>query len=219
LYIWRFGLNIRVASGLSFVEAAEVSVTSVQTPTPARFNVEQFMRICEAGVFDENLRVELVEGEVLSVPPPGPEHSFGVNRLTALIHEWRVTLPAGEPRPTVSIQNSVVLSELTLLLPDITLLRPRPDDYRHSIPRPPDVGLVIEVAFTSLHYDRHRKAALYAMHGVGEYWLLDVVGRRLTVFSEPAASSYAISRSLVPGEPVAPAAFPSLRLAWWEALP
>jgi Uma2 family endonuclease len=121
-------------------------VTSVQTPTPARFNVEQFMRICEAGVFDENLRVELVEGEVLSVPPPGPEHSFGVNRLTALIHEWRITLPAGEPRPTVSIHSSVV-------------------------------------------------------------------------FSEPAASSYAISRSLVPDELVAPAAFPSLRLAWWGGPP
>jgi Uma2 family endonuclease len=210
---------MEVVPGLFFAEAMEVSMTSVQTPTPARFNVEQFMRICDAGVFDENLRVELVEGEVLSMPPPGPEHSFAVNCLNTLIHEWRATLPANHPRPTVSIQNSVVLSELTLLLPDLAVLRARADEYRHANPRPADVGFIIEVAFTSLHYDRHRKAALYAVHGVGEYWLLDVVGRRLTVFSEPTPSSYASARSLAPGERAAPAALPSLRLAWWEALP
>jgi Uma2 family endonuclease len=160
-------------------QSTEVSITSGFTPTPTRFNVEQFLRMDQAGIFQDHSQVELVEGELLNMAPTGAAHAFAVARLDRLIQECCLGVRRDVGRPTVYIQSTVTLSDFTALQPDIAMLLPRKDDYRRELPRPHDIGLLIVVADTSVAYDRTRKAALYALHGVVEYWLLDLGARHL----------------------------------------
>jgi Uma2 family endonuclease len=196
-------------------------MSSAFTPTPTRFNVDQFLRMDQAGVFQDSSRVELVEGELLNMAPIGAPHVFAVGMLNQLIVDWSGALLASEQRPMVLGQSPVVLSDITALQPDLVILRSRPDGYRTKLPTADDVGLLIEVGDTSAHHDRTRKAAVYALHGIDEYWLLDLEGQQLEVHREPRrAGGYASIESFRPGQLApAPAAFPSLLIPWWKAIP
>jgi len=84
----------------------------------------------------------------------------------------------------------VRLSELSEPQPDLALLRRREDSYRRSHPEPSDVLLVIEIADTSLRFDRETKVSLYAVHGIPEVWVVDLRGRRLVRHRAPQQGSY-----------------------------
>ena len=114
----------------------------------------------QAGAFGEDDRLELIEGEIIEMSPISPEHAAHVNRLNKLFAQ------ALGGRALISVQNPVSLGEHSEPQPDLTLLRPRADDYAQSHPGPEDVLLVIEVAETSLDYDRTVKIPLYGRPGM-----------------------------------------------------
>jgi Uma2 family endonuclease len=171
-----------------------------------RFTVDEYHQMAEAGILAEDDRIELIEGEIIEMSPIGPRHFAEVIRLNEIFVRM-----FGEA-VQVSPQNPIVLSEDTEPEPDLTLLRRRPDYYASGLPGSDDVFLVVEVADTSLAYDRRVKMALYARSGIPEYWLIDLNSETVTVYRDPGPEGYGTTRVARRGERLAPAAFPDREL-------
>jgi Uma2 family endonuclease len=150
-----------------------------------RFSVADYHRMGEAGILGPELRTELIDGEVVEMPPIGHPHAGTVKLLSNLLKEHLGATAI------VSVQDPVWLNDHTEPLPDLALLRPRPDYYRNGHPTPGDVLLIIEVADSSLSYDRDVKLPRYALAGIPEVWLVDLAGRRLLRHCQPAGRTYA----------------------------
>lgn len=170
--------------------------------TRHRFTAEEYHRLIEAGVFDEDDRVELLDGEVIEVSPIGSRHGAAVRRATYILMRGLAS------EAIVSVQNPVRISDLSEPQPDLALLKPRRDFYENSHPTPEDVLLILEVAETSAHYDRDVKAPLYAASSIPEVWVLDLSTGFLEVLRQPTPQGYRSILRLAGGERVAPLAFP-----------
>lgn len=179
---------------------------------PYRFTVEDYHRMAEAGILGEDDRVELIEGEIVEMPPIGSPHGGTVK---ALIHLFS---KAVGDRAIVSVQDPARLSDISEPQPDLMLLRPRPDFYRNSHATPADVLLLVEVADTSAAYDRSVKLPLYARVGIPEYWLVDLERGVLEVYRSPEDDRYADLQELRSGARVAPASLPDVELEVGEIL-
>ena len=155
-------------------------------PRRHRLTVDDYYRMAEVGILAPVVRVELIDGEIIDMAPPGSLHAATVHRLNEILTR------AVESRATVLVQNPVRLSEHSEPQPDLALLRRREDFYAEHHPRAADVLLVIEVAHTSLHFDRDTKMPLYAGHGIPEAWLVDLRGRRLVRHRAPEQGSYTL---------------------------
>lgn len=149
-----------------------------------RLTVAEYHRMAETGIFSPDARVELIEGEVIDMPPIGSPHAGTVGFLGK-----RLEYAAGN-LSLVFVQNPIFLDMNNEPQPDLMLLRPRPDFYRSSHPTPADVFLIVEVADTSLAYDTQIKLPLYARYGIPEVWLADLSNRRFLVHRTPAAAGF-----------------------------
>jgi len=159
-----------------------------------RFTVDEFHRMGEAGILSEDDRVELIYGEIVEMTPIGSRHATCVRRLD----RWLQTLVGEEA--LVSAQQPLTLANDGEPIPDVALLRPRADEYSHSHPTGPDALLVIEVADSSVLYDRNAKSRLYAGGGVPEYWVVDLTRNAVTVFLDPENGGYTDERDYRRGE-------------------
>ena len=92
------------------------------------------------------------------------------------------------------------------------LLRPRADFYEHGNPSPADALLVVEIADSSLNYDRNTKVPLYAAHGVPEVWLIDLAHRRIEVYRDPAPAGYRQILRPDLDQSITPVLLPELRI-------
>ena len=146
--------------------------------------VHEYYRMAEVGLLAPDARVELIEGEIIDMPPPGPPHAGILTRL----HDRLFVGVQG--RATVREQHPLRLDDFSEPEPDLALVHRRSDDYMSSHPTPPDVLLVVEVSQSSLRFDRKRKLPLYARHGIPEYWIVDVVKPLLHVFHTPQGGRY-----------------------------
>jgi len=171
------------------------------------FTVDDYYRMAEAGILTEDDRVELIEGEVVELPPIGNRHAGRVNRLTELL-----VRTLGE-RGVVAVQNPVRLNEVSEPQPDLAVLERREDFYADSHPGPGDVHLIIEISDPSSLYDRGVKAALYARTGIPELWIVDVGGEVFNVLREPSPDGYRSVIDYRRGDLLSPLAFPDMRLA------
>jgi|APTNR8051073442_1049403.scaffolds.fasta_scaffold20477_2 Uma2 family endonuclease len=169
-----------------------------------RFTVSDFLRMDEAGVFAREARVELIEGEIVEMAPIGSLHAATV----AFLHR-RLVEGLGR-RAVIWGQSPVVLDEFSAPQPDIAVLVPRSDHYRNSHPRPADILLMIEVADTTLAFDRDKKAPLYARSGIAELWIVDVERSAVHVFRDPQGERYASEQVVVAPPQMGIAAFPDL---------
>ena len=147
--------------------------------------VAEYHRMGEVGILTERDRVELIEGQLVARAPIGSQHSGTVNALTR-----RLVLAVGD-RGVVAVQNPVQLDDLTEPEPDFAVLKPRADDYRLATPRADEVLLIVEVADSSLAYDRNVKRSLYARHGIAEFWIVNLVAGEVEVCRSPSGDDYA----------------------------
>jgi Uma2 family endonuclease len=171
-----------------------------------RLTVADYYRMGEAGVFAPEARVELIEGEVIDMATINSRHAAAVGRLN------RVATAAVGSTAIVQVQNPVRLSDWSEPQPDLMILKARADFYAGAHPTPPDVLLLIEVADSSARYDREIKTPLYARHGIGEVWIVDLDARLVRFFRAPSGDTYTdITASETPGAtPVA--ALPGITL-------
>lgn len=149
-----------------------------------RLRVEDFHKLGEIGILDENARIELVEGELIAMAPIGSLHASVVNTLNRML-----VLAVGEAG-IVCPQNPVVLDSYSEPQPDLAVVRPQTHRYRDLLPRPGDVLLLIEVADTTARYDRTVKIPLYARHGIPEVWLVDLPQRHVERYRDPQGDAY-----------------------------
>jgi Uma2 family endonuclease len=160
---------------------------------PYRFSDEDYARLGEEGILDEDARVELVDGEIIQMTPIGPRHSTAVSRVAQLLYRF------GGSRE-VRTQDVIVLRKGFRPHPDAVLYRSPTDAYALEHPRAEDALLVVEVADTSLLYDRTLKAEHYASAGIPEYWLVDLKRDVVVVMERPVASAYTDVREYRHGE-------------------
>ncbi len=180
---------------------------------PRLFTVDEYHAMGDAGVFSPEEHVELLDGEILTMAPVGPRHAGEVNRLTHLL------ITTFGTRAVVQVQNPVRLDDLSEPQPDIALLRRRHDFYDSRHARPADVLALIEVAETSLAYDRGKKLKAYACRGIADYWIVDLHGARIVVHRKPSAAGYAAEFSVSRGASLAFESFPDDSLLVDDLLP
>jgi Uma2 family endonuclease len=156
-----------------------------------KLSLTDYHRMGEAGILRENDRIELIQGELIEMAPIGSRHMATVTRLTHAL------IAAVGSNAIVSTQNPIALPPDSEPQPDIALLEPRTDYYASSLPGPADVLLLIEVADTTLGYDRDVKLPLYAQHGIAEVWIFDVQGGSLSIHRDPSPQGY--QRIVTPG--------------------
>lgn len=190
-------------------DAAIASATTPDFPEPLaphryRLTVTDYHQLGGIGVFNENSRVELMNGELVTMPPIGEQHAGHLDLVAQ--HCFRGALI----KAIVRVQSPIQLDDHSEPQPDLTLLRPREDFYTHSHPRPEDILLLIEVSDSTLCYDREVKIPHYAKAGVPEVWILDIAHQRLEIYRRPSAEGY--RQILYPElqEQVAPILLPEL---------
>ena len=171
-----------------------------------RFTVAEYYAMAEAGILTQQDRVELLDGDIVLMAPIGNRHAFCVDWLNRF---WVLALAE---RAIVRIQNPVRLNDSSEPEPDIALLGWRDDFYVSGHPGPQSVLLLIEVADSTVDFDRNQKLLLYARAGIAEFWVVNLQDRRVETYAEPDGDRYGAIRYYGPGESVAPLSFPDIAL-------
>ena len=170
---------------MSMLYSESMSHTAAEGPRRHRLTVAEYYRMGEAGILAPDARVELIDGEIIDMAPPGHRHAGTVDQLALALSS------AVNGRAHVRVQNPLRLDDHSEPQPDVSVLRRRPDFYKSGHPRPVDALLVVEVADTSLRYDRDDKIPLYARHGIPEVWLVDLKTKRFVRYRNPQQGAYA----------------------------
>ena len=175
------------------------------------FTREEYRRMGDVGILKPSDRVELIRGEIVEMSPIGRRHYAFVDNLARLL-----ILQLGD-RALVSVQGPIALADDSEPEPDVAVYRRRAVPYKDADRRAEDALLLIEVAETSLAYDRSTKLRLYAAAGIPEYWVVDCRVESVEVHRMPAADDYRAVRSVLGADAtVTLQAFPDVTLALAE---
>jgi len=177
-----------------------------------KFTVEQFHKMAESGILNEDDRVELIRGEIIEMAAIGLKHAACVNRLSNFL-AWKLV-----NRVITSVQNPVELDDNSEPQPDVVLLKPREDFYASARPQAKDVFLIIEVADSTIKYDREVKIPLYDEEGVIEVWLVDINEECVEVYREPVNGKYQKVQKFRTGESLVIQAFGDVNIGVNEIL-
>ena len=174
--------------------------------TRRRFSRAEYYRMVEVGILREHDRVELIKGEIVEMSPIGRRHKAFVGNLAQLL----MVRLAG--RAVVWAQSSIALADDTEPQPDLAVLRRGAVSYKERDAWAEDTLLVVEVADSSLAYDRSTKMRLYAEAGIPEYWVVDCTAETVEVHREPAPDGYREVRLVAGVGTLAPQASPDVEL-------
>jgi len=183
-----------------------IAVARAADGLPRRaFTVDDIHRMMEAGIFGEDERFELIEGDLVMMSPKHVAHERIKNALN-------IALVRSAPDHTfVSVEGTVQLAHDILVEPDIAVISKSVYDVAPNTfarPRPEDVLLLIEVAASSMRYDRRIKARLYARYGIREFWVIDANRGITWIHTGPAGDGWASIVERGPKEPLTTAALP-----------
>jgi Uma2 family endonuclease len=185
--------------------------------TVRRWKRVEYDRLVEIGVF-EGEPLELLGGQLVVAEPQYPYHA---SAISAVDYAVRAVLPPGW---MVRLQAPISLDDESEPEPDLVVVSGRPTDYRDAHPTRP--ALTIEVAESSVGFDRDHKGSLYARAGLEEYWIVNLVDRTLEVYRDPTPDASAVYgwryrsvTTLMSSALVAPLAFPAVQIAVSDLLP
>jgi Uma2 family endonuclease len=184
--------------------------------TLRRWKRAEYDQLVDLGLFREE-PVELVGGQLVVAEPQGSYHATSVGVVDDVL---RAVLPSGW---VVRSQMPVALDDESAPEPDLALVAGTRADYRESHPARP--ALAVEVAESSLEFDRQHKGSLYARAGILDYWIVNLVDRVLEVYRDPSPEEtapfgwrYRLMQTLAPSAVVAPLALPSVQIAVGDLL-
>jgi Uma2 family endonuclease len=175
-------------------------------PTKHLTNLDEWRRLGEANIFPPESRLELINGEILEMAPIGFNHVGHVIRLLNFF------APLVGNKALINAQNPLQLGNLSEPEPDFMLLKPNADFNSSRHPKADDVLLLIEVADTSLAFDQNQKLRLYALHGIPEFWLLNLNDSSLEVYRKPNGEVYAEKTTLQDGDTLTLSQLPEITL-------
>ncbi|MFN3422762.1 MAG: Uma2 family endonuclease [Armatimonadota bacterium] len=195
-------------------EQRSLTISAVQR---RKFSKAEYYKMAEMGFFDGQ-RVELIDGEVILMSPQEAGHATAVgliaDTLQTVFREGFV----------IRLQQPLDLGEAYEPEPDIAVVSGQRRDYATAHPK--TAVLIVEVALSSVDYDRNVKGSLYAKAGIQEFWLLNLKDRHLEVFREPIPMSsqpfgfgYRSVRIYLPDETVSPLAKPEAAIKVADLLP
>jgi Uma2 family endonuclease len=168
------------------------------------FTADDVVKMAEAGLFSEEERIELIDGEILEMTPVGDRHAGCVNRANAFMVE------AFGRKAIVSIQNALRLNIYNMPQPDVVVLKPRADFYEAGGPTPADVLFLIEISDSTFRRDRNIKLPRFATYGIREVWIEDLKHDLILVFRDPEGNQYRTQLTFRRGDSISPLAFPKV---------
>lgn len=172
-----------------------------------KFTVDQYHQMAEQGILHCEENVELIEGEIISMSPIGFRHAFVTNYLANYFAQKL------QDKTFVSVQNPISFSDRSEPQPDIALLKPSENFYSDRLPQATDILLLLEVADSSLTYDREVKIPLYAQHQINEIWLINLTQNQLERYTDPLNNRYQNQTIFYPNQKLTSLAFPELELS------
>lgn len=149
-----------------------------------RFSLDEYHELVASGFFKREDRIELIEGELIMMPPPSPERSAQTSSLRELIERL---LPA---ELHLRVADPITVPPDSEPEPDFCVVKRRADFYKSGHPKPKDVRLIVEVSKTSAAFDTGQKARIYGAAGIPEYWVIEIEQRVVHVFTEPTKNCY-----------------------------
>ena len=167
------------------------------------FTVAEILRMQDAGIISEDENFELIEGEIVPMQAKTHVHELIKSALNIAI------VRALPDRLWLGVETTIYLSPNTFVEPDLVVY---PTGIKLEEVKGSDILLGIEVALTSLAYDRGLKARLYARHGVNELWVIDAERRRTLVHSGPRAESWRSVVEFSPNDELTSAALPGFKV-------
>ncbi|NJN30020.1 MAG: Uma2 family endonuclease [Synechococcales cyanobacterium RM1_1_8] len=171
-------------------------------------SVQDYHRMIEAEIFGPEERIELLLGQLIPMAAKGSPHSAAVARARDLFDDQLTRQQA-----QIRLQEPVILQDHSEPEPDLALVKPDPNYYEAQHPQASDVFLIMEVADSSLTYDREIKSLAYAKAGIQDYWVLNLKGRKLHIYRNPSESGYGSELILAAGERIMPLAFGDCAIA------
>ena len=181
-------------------------------PARRRFTVVEYFAMAEAGILHEDEHIELIDGEIIIMSPMGNPHRQSVNWVDLLLKE------ALGRRAMVQVQATIVLDDGTAPEPDIAVIRYRSINDLVTV-TPEEIYFLVEVADSSLEFDRETKLARYAAAGIPEVWIANLVDGQVEAYDDPMDGAYQNLRTAHRGESISPRAFPDVVLAVSDFLP
>ena len=181
--------------------------------TLRKWTVKEYHKLGEIDFFNPEERLELIEGNIIKISAKGTVHASATRRTASLLHNLVGNQAA------VYNKSPIALDDNSEPEPDIAVVRIDPFDYATHHPTPSEVYLIIEVADSSLTFDREIKAKIYARSGIADYWVLNVGDRQLHVFREPTENGYQSEVILGETASISPIEFPAFNIAIQAMLP
>src|SRR6516162_660586 len=176
-----------------------------------RWNRKEYENLVAAGAFAPNTHVQLIDREIVEITPQSRAHAVATR---AVEEGLRTAFPAGYD---IQVQMPLALGQAAEPEPDVAVVPGSFRDYPDA--HPEHAVLIVEVADASLEFDRTRKAKLYARSRIPEYWIVNLVDRRLEVFRGPQAARYDIQLVFNLNDSVSPIIAPQMRLHVASLLP
>lgn len=173
---------------------------------PHLIKVAEYDRMIETGVYAENDRIELLNGEIIEIMPKGTKHTSANSRII------RFFIRLFGEKVIVRGQDPIRLDDFSEPEPDVVLANWDDNEYAENHPTPADILLVMEISDTTLIYDREAKAAAYSRNNIGQYLLLNLQNETIEDFREPGADGYGFKRTLRKGDVFNLVAFPEIEI-------
>jgi Uma2 family endonuclease len=197
---------------LELQEKIPVAQTNGDEPVLYRLRVEDYEKMIEFGIFDEDERVELWNGVLIKMSPKGIRHANALRRIDREIEK-----SLGE-KVIFSAQDPIRLDDFSEPEPDVALLAPPLEKYDAAHPAPEDIYLIVEIADSSINKDRE-KAVNYARNGIRQYLILNLNTNEIEDYREPSSDGYRSKKTYTEDEIFSLAAFPEVEIKVGDWLP
>ncbi|NEQ37680.1 MAG: Uma2 family endonuclease [Okeania sp. SIO3I5] len=171
-----------------------------------QFTVKEYHQMVEAGILTKYDKVELIAGEIVKLAPIGISDAACLRRLNMIFNKLLYS------KVIVDHHNQIHLSNDSAPEPDLALLQWRDDFYEAKHPQPEDIFLLVEVADSTIKYDREIKIPLYAENGISEVWLIDINQQLVEVYRQPKGNSYQNVQQFFRGDILTIEAFDDINL-------